>query len=349
MPKPWGEYLGTVIAQLLRHPEVDLHGEDDERGKIVDAVAIDLNGGTVEGPWGRKARRGDGSHKNGDGLTYRRADGRFEIVDILLGPDEPLSNRGDYAAWQPKGDFAPGENGWWAPPLPVAPPPPALPPMEALRDYFYDLIVHRIGEPADDYQSRLRHLADVGMPVNARPGERPDFSKFKGIRLVIDNNGRGNPRGTLQLPTDTPDALGYFTHEVAIIRDRAAGQPPFVGPFDYDWIDRGGPPVVYVGAPTVPGGGGGGEPGNGGEALQQALRALREEFHGVLAGVEVRHTEQVARLDRDKGELLERIGQLEAKVRRMRVKGPTTGRRLVPFGPTHFHDVDLQLVDPEEA
>ena len=112
--KPFGpDYRDVVVDVIRRNPSINPGGEDDERGRIVDHVAINLNGGTVIGPWGRKARNRDGSNKNGDGLTYLHAGGRFEIVDILKGLDDPPEDRTDYADFTPKGNFGQGENGYW--------------------------------------------------------------------------------------------------------------------------------------------------------------------------------------------------------------------------------------------
>ena len=134
---PWGNYQDRVIDQIEQHPDIDLGGEDDVRGRLVDAVAIDLNGGTTQGPWGRKAREANGGRRNGDGLTYQRPDGRFEIVDILKGLErkdgiyEPGFDRRKFADWAHKGTFAPGENGYWTAASPIEPgggtvdPPPA--------------------------------------------------------------------------------------------------------------------------------------------------------------------------------------------------------------------------------
>ena len=133
MSYPWDVHFGIVLDEIARHPEIKLGGTDAERGKLVDAVAIRLNGGTTKGPWGRKARDRDGGRKNGDGLTFLRTDQRFEIVDIIKGLDTPPPYRADYADWTPKGDFAPGENGWWAEAEPidgVATPPPVDQPDE---------------------------------------------------------------------------------------------------------------------------------------------------------------------------------------------------------------------------
>jgi hypothetical protein len=52
-------------------------------------------------------------------------------------------------------------------------------------------------------------LWSTNMPDDAWP--------YFGIHMIIDAGGF--PRGRIQLPTATPDGLGYYTHEFQIIAD----------------------------------------------------------------------------------------------------------------------------------
>lgn len=97
-----------VLLQVMHeHPEIDTKNEDT-RGRVIDYFCAKMGGF----PWGRKARNRDGSNKNTDGITYRRSDGRFEIIDAISGATGA-------ATWDHMGDFADGENGFWAPAEPV--------------------------------------------------------------------------------------------------------------------------------------------------------------------------------------------------------------------------------------
>lgn len=126
----------AVVADVLRaHPEINACDEDSlDRGRaaIVDWAAQRLNKAEGRVVWGRKSRgrpTGDrAENPNTDGLTYLRPDGRFEIVDAIVGATCKEN-------WENLGPFAPGENGYWAPPQlgpeptpgggTVTPPPPA--------------------------------------------------------------------------------------------------------------------------------------------------------------------------------------------------------------------------------
>jgi hypothetical protein len=121
-PKPEPEPMPTLqapnqidtVRQAMRdHPEIDTTREET-RGRILDYVCAAL------GPsiWGRKSRNPDGTDLNSDALTFLRADGLFEIYDVISG-----SNGG--ATWDGFGPFRPGENGYWvkAQPVDVTPAP----------------------------------------------------------------------------------------------------------------------------------------------------------------------------------------------------------------------------------
>jgi hypothetical protein len=101
-----------VQRTIDEHPEIDSMDEE-QRGEIIDITAWRINGG-IETPWGRKARSNDPNNPNlnTDGMTYLRPDGLFEIYDCISGID-------GNATWDGYGPYAPGENGYWHPPMPV--------------------------------------------------------------------------------------------------------------------------------------------------------------------------------------------------------------------------------------
>lgn len=113
--------FSVVQAVFAAHPEIDTR-VDVVRGRITDYVVVALGGV----PWGRKDRDKDPNNNNNsdDALCYRLSDGRFEIYDIINGGDGS-------AAWDYKGTFADGENGYFRevpgvtdPPVPPLPPGP---------------------------------------------------------------------------------------------------------------------------------------------------------------------------------------------------------------------------------
>jgi hypothetical protein len=90
--------------------------------------------------------------------------------------------------------------------------------IDAWRDYFFGEAGVTIGADAADYQAVSLALVDLGMRVNATPGAVPSSAwPYFGIHMIIDAGGF--PRGRIQLPTATPDGLGYYTHEFQIIAD----------------------------------------------------------------------------------------------------------------------------------
>jgi hypothetical protein len=99
--------FATVQRVFAAHPEIDRMNEET-RGRAIDYVIAELGGR----PWGRKARNKDGTNLNTDGLTYLRTDGLYEIYDVISG-----SNGG--ATWDGGEPVVQGQNGWWAPGLPV--------------------------------------------------------------------------------------------------------------------------------------------------------------------------------------------------------------------------------------
>lgn len=177
-PRPWGAYLDIVQAQIRFHPEFNLAGEDHERGRLVDAVAVALNGGTIEGPWGRKARLPNGGNRNGDALSYLLPGGRFELVDIIRGLDSPPDDRISYAGWDPKGSFAPGENGYWAKadPVGIVGPSPTDPP------------------DTTALEARLAAL-EANCRANGSAAQRA-LLLLENLRLQVDRNTQNIPAGT---------------------------------------------------------------------------------------------------------------------------------------------------------
>jgi hypothetical protein len=117
---PDGTHQATMelaMVQLVReqHPHINPCEDSEQgRGTLVDWAAQRLNKRDGVTRWGRKSRGephdGVAVNPNTDGLTYLRTDGRFEIIDAFNG-SPPCE-----AAWHNYGSFAPGENGWWAPP-----------------------------------------------------------------------------------------------------------------------------------------------------------------------------------------------------------------------------------------
>jgi len=164
---------------------------------------------------------------------------------------------------------------------------------QQVKDYWFGLIGKREGDPADDYRQVMQRLIDQGMQVNFVPEEQakhnPDAT-FRGIKIVKDGNG--TIRGNIQVPAHQRDDNGYYTHEFLVIRDRVQGQPPFVGPFDWGWHDRGGGTLYLLDE----GSGGGEQPGGPGTTppaggmtpeqvqamIDAALVPIREELATAL-------------------------------------------------------------------
>jgi hypothetical protein len=115
--------IENVRAAITFLRNVDSRAEGPfapNRGGITQFVAAALGA-----PWGRKSRDRSATNLSDDALCYRLPDGRFEIYDILNGTDGT-------AAWDYKGAFADGENGYFlavsaAPPPPVVVPDPPKP------------------------------------------------------------------------------------------------------------------------------------------------------------------------------------------------------------------------------
>lgn len=105
------------------------------------------------------------------------------------------------------------------------------------RGWFFQLISVYEGDPANDWQKRLKALYDKGMRKNPQPGERPTYDAYYGVTIMID--GGGNPRGRIWLPTQEPEANGYFTREVQVIADG-----PTPGTLIWQWHELGGAPYV---------------------------------------------------------------------------------------------------------
>lgn len=143
----------TVQAVMAAHPEINTCDEN-QRGAIVDYAAQRLNKAAGAVVWGRKSRTAQPTDLNSDGLTFKRADGQFEIYDAISGVP-PCG-----ATWDGFGPFAQGGNGFWVPPQlgpePGSGPPPPPPAgfvtkaeMDAalaeMRASLWDQVVQTIG------------------------------------------------------------------------------------------------------------------------------------------------------------------------------------------------------------
>jgi hypothetical protein len=135
------------------------------------------------------------------------------------------------------------------------------------RAYFHFVIGRNEGDPANDWVRVLKDLQRRGMHLNPKPGERADASwPFHGLSLMVSDNGNGDPRGRLWLPTSlaTTDHQGnqWFTREVQVIADNPSGDG-----FIWQWRELGGHPYTPVAGASHDGqGGGAGEGESEGEA-----------------------------------------------------------------------------------
>ena len=133
-----------------------------------------------------------------------------------------------------------------APPVPPAPGPAPTPPGPPIpgapgcvngvlsdpRAYFFALIGRTEGSPAGDWASVLQRS---GLPAGPTAGVRvPSNAPFYGLTQQI--NSSGQVRGRLFLPTDTPDAHGYYIHQVDVLSDASANH--------WVWRPLGGPQYV---------------------------------------------------------------------------------------------------------
>ena len=132
------DHRDVVLAVIAAHPEINVCDDtslDKGRAAITDWTAQRLNATEGRTIWGRKSRgKPNGGHAvdpNTDGLTYRRPDGLFEIIDVIAGATCT-------GIWDNNGPFADGQNGYWAPPQlgpesPVVNPPnPPNPPADTV-------------------------------------------------------------------------------------------------------------------------------------------------------------------------------------------------------------------------
>lgn len=102
--------------------------------------------------------------------------------------------------------------------------------LEDPKAYFFALIGRAEGDPAPDWPAVL---AASGIPNGNPPYVQSDPRVHYGITQQI---GAGGPRGVLFLPTDVPDANGYYTRQILVI----------TGDNRWTWIDRfaDGPPYA---------------------------------------------------------------------------------------------------------
>ena len=123
------------------------------------------------------------------------------------------------------------------PPAPPGPPIPGAPGcvngvLSDPRAYFFALIGRTEGSPAGDWASVLQRS---GLPAGPTAGVRvPSNAPFYGLTQQI--NSSGQVRGRLFLPTDTPDAHGYYIYQVDVLSDASANH--------WVWNPLGGPQYV---------------------------------------------------------------------------------------------------------
>ena len=85
------------------------------------------------------------------------------------------------------------------------------------RRYFFQTIGRVEGQSAADWETVLRVS---GLQAGPNPGVRPNRGVHQGISQQI---GAAGSRGRLMLPTDAPDALGYYAREADILADANGG------------------------------------------------------------------------------------------------------------------------------
>jgi hypothetical protein len=157
------------------------------------------------------------------------------------------------------------------------------------KAYFHFIVGRTEGDPANDWVPVLKDLQRRGMHLNPRPGERADASwPFHGISLMVGDNGNGDPRGRLWLPTAlaTTDREGnqWFTREVQVI----ANSPSGTG-FIWSWSELGGQAFAPVPGASHDGRGGSDVPshltpgpGPAADALIMRIEALEEQMRRTL-------------------------------------------------------------------
>lgn len=196
----------VIAAVIAAHPEINTRDEDspDGRARILDYAIERLNkepapeGAHTSNPWGRKARRridpsdpSTGTDLNTDGLTLLlRGGDRFEIIDVISG------NTGG-SSWHNYGAFAQGENGYWAPGLPVTedprPKPGPVPrPQPDPEKPPREVIVYREKPPALDYWQQMALstaiIAElVGNPSSPYRNRKGTVFNFEAIGQVVSH------------------------------------------------------------------------------------------------------------------------------------------------------------------
>jgi len=155
--------------------------------------------------------------------------------------------------------------------------------------YFQFIIGRKEGDPANDWVAVLKDLQRRGMHLNPKPGERADASwPFHAISLMVGDNGNGDPRGRIWLPTAlaTTDNDGnqWFTREVQVIADAPGGAG-----FIWRWRELGGQAFAPVPGASHDGhGGAGGEvpppqaPVPGLDSLIRRIEALEAQMKRAL-------------------------------------------------------------------
>lgn len=199
----------SVIAETIAaHPDINTRDEDSPggRARILDYAIERLNrehrANPIEGafeidPWGRKARQRidpsdptTGINLNTDGLTLLLAGGRkFEIMDVIDGTSGKSS-------WHNYGAFLQGENGYWAPGIPITndrPTPGPVPrPQPKPEDPPREVIVFREKPPALDYGQQMALSVDIireltSNPVSPYRNRKGTSFNFEAIGQVVSH------------------------------------------------------------------------------------------------------------------------------------------------------------------
>lgn len=208
----------TVARVMREHPEINTRDEAT-RGRILDYIARALNDG-AEKPFGRKARRKDGSDLNTDALVFLRPDGLLEIYDVIDG-------RTGGAAWiggKVNPVIRPGENGYWASPAPVDDAPPAdgnssappdtttNPPAASVTTIDLAPILAPFIERIEQLQRRVSELEQK--PATPAPAA-PTLPRHVGLRSVHGKFVAAEEDG--RLIADRPERGPFETFEVVVV------------------------------------------------------------------------------------------------------------------------------------
>lgn len=147
------------------------------------------------------------------------------------------------------------------------------------RAYIFALI-HRVpGQDASDWEQVLQASGLPATPSDPAASRQPLNAPHYGITQW--KGSAGNVRGRLALPTDLPDANGYFTTSVDLLADKPGGG------LQWAWIER------HDGAPYAPRRCGTTPPVEppvvtppASDGVLEALAALRKQIENLQAAVE---------------------------------------------------------------